>query len=164
MREIQSGEGNFYGNGPVINKKTCVRTPDAIPTSIEIKVRVISLLFDDEAIHLCAQRIDLEDVPSTPVMIRVDENLEVVIQILANIAAEFAGDDARRIRIEALNAKINGASRVQNPHFCFLSRWLALERLPLTKVRDRFRQLPKRILQSAIKFGGPLHRHSFCHP
>src|SRR5438876_4730305 len=163
MREIQSRERYFYGDGPAITDDTRVRAPHPIPTSIEIDVRVVFLLFDDQAIHLCPQRIDLEDVTSTPVMIRIDENLEVVIQILANIAAEFPGDDARRIRIETMNAKIDGVSRVQNPHFCFLSRWLALERFPLTKIRDRFCQLPKRIVQSAVKFGSSLHGHSLCH-
>src|SRR2546429_5624763 len=39
---------------------------------------------------------------------------------------------------------------VQNPHFRPFGRGLALVRFLLAKVRNRFRQLPKRIVQSPV--------------
>ena len=68
------------------------------------------MLFDDEPVHLCPEGIDLKHVRSAAVVIGIDEDFKMVVEVLAHVAAQFAGDDSRRIRIEAVNSKIDRMS------------------------------------------------------
>jgi hypothetical protein len=79
VREIQRGKGNFDGGGPAVAGDFCVRSPHAVPAGIEVGAETTALFGDDQAVNLSAQRIDLENVSVAPVMIGIDENLEMVV-------------------------------------------------------------------------------------
>src|SRR5215467_15432479 len=103
MSEIESRERYFYRSSPPVRPDTRFRCPNTIPTGIKVHAKTISLLFDDQAVHLRAERIHLKNIASTTVMIRIDEDFKVVVEILAHIAPEFAGDDSRRGGVETMN-------------------------------------------------------------
>ena len=110
MREVECGERNLDRCGPSIRADPSLRRPDAVPPGVEIHAGVVPLLFDDEPVHLCPERIDLKHVRSAAVVIGIDEDFKMVVEVLAHVAAQFAGDDSRRIRIEAVNSKIDRMS------------------------------------------------------
>ena len=82
--------------------------------------------------------IDLEYIASTAIVVGIDENFEVVVQVLAYVAAEFRRNDPGRLRVKAMNPKIDSAARVQNAHFRFFGSWFSFVRLTLVKIRDEF--------------------------
>lgn len=132
---------------PIPGQVTSVRTP---------------LLFHDEAIVLGSEEIYLEDVSTPTIVVRIDENLKMVVEVLTDIASQVGCDDSRGLRVVAMDPEINCMSRVESAHFR-LFRWqLPFVGLPLTKIGDRFGIEPKGIVQSAVQSWGMLHRH-FCH-
>ena len=76
----------------------------------------------------------------------------MVVQVLAYVASQFAGDNPRRVGIEAVNSEIHGMTRVQNAYFRPFRRRLSFVRFLLAKLRNRFRRLPERIVQRPIEF------------
>ena len=110
MREVERGEGNFDRCRPPIGPDSGFRCPNPVPPWIEICTVAVPLLFDDEPVHLRPERIDLKHVRSAAVVIGVDENFKMVVEVLAHVAAQFAGDDSRWIRIETVNSEIDRMS------------------------------------------------------
>src|SRR5258708_29732894 len=146
MSKIQCRERNFYGCRPPVSNPACLRRPDPIPPRVEISARAGALFLYDESIALSAKWIDLEHVSAAAIAIRVDENLEVIIQVLTNIAAQFGGGDARRLRLMAINPEIDGMSGVDNAYFRFLRWRLTFVRLALPKISNGFGRLPNGII------------------
>src|SRR5690349_3889595 len=84
-------------------------------------------------------------------MVRIDQDLEVVVQVLAHIAPQLGCHNFSRLGIVAMNPKIDGVPRVDNSNFGLLSRSLTLIWLLLAKFHHRLGGLPHRIVQSAVK-------------
>ena len=72
-------------------------------------------------------------------MIRINQDLEVIIQVLADIAPQLGGHDFARVGIVAMNSKVDGVPRVENSHFRPLRGGLAFVRLLLTEFRHPLR-------------------------
>src|SRR5438094_639992 len=80
-REIQRGEGNPNRGGPAGAGDPGLRCPNAIPSGV-IVLAFGAALFRDQAVALGAERIDLKNVSVAAIVRRVDQNLEIVIQVL----------------------------------------------------------------------------------
>ena len=96
-REIQRGKWNGNRGRPAGACDVCGRGPDTVPAGIEI-LFLRALFFGDQAIQLRAQRIDLEYVRVAAVACGVDGNLEIIVQILRQIATQLGGDNCRGAR------------------------------------------------------------------
>ena len=67
-------------------------------------------------------------------MAGIDNDLEIVIQFLADVAAEFSGEDALRMGVEAGNAEVDFALAVEDANFRLLRRRAPFKGLALPKV------------------------------
>ena len=109
------------------------------------------MLLDDQAVKLRAERIDLKNVRAATVVIRIDQDFEVIIQILAYVAPQFTCDDSQRLGIKAVNPEIDSVARIENAYFRSFRSRLSFVRFLLAKLRNRFRGLPERIVQRPIE-------------
>src|SRR5207245_10846429 len=126
-----------------------VGCPHAVPSRVTIaSATVCTLLFCDQSVSLRAQRISLENVGITPVVSRVDDDFEVVVQFLTDVPPQFSGDNPLGMGIEAGNAEIEFMLGVENADFGFVCGRLPLKRLSLPKCGDGGGLL----LQEAVKF------------
>ena len=82
--------------------------------------------------------IDFENVGATAIMVRIDQDFEVVVQVLAYVPPEFGRDDPRGLGGIAMNPELHGVSRVENAYFRLLGWRLSFVRLSLPKVGDGF--------------------------
>ena len=105
--------------------------------------------------------IDLEYVCATAIVIRIDQDFEVVVQVLAYVPPEFGRDDPRGHRVIAMNAEVYGVARVENAYFCLLGCWFTFIRLPLAKISNDFRRLPERIVQRPVELRSVIHSNGF---
>jgi hypothetical protein len=92
----------------------------------------------------------LEHVSIATIMSRVNDDLKVIVQFLADIPAQLGGDDAFGIGIEAGDAEIDVMLAVENANLRFFSRSLSLKGLSLAKVGNRRGLLPDGIIQCAV--------------
>src|SRR6266566_6866125 len=122
-----------------------------------------SVLLNDQAVMLGTQGIDLENVSITAIMSFVDQDLEVIIQVLIDIAAQFCCDNPRGFRVVAMNSKVDGCRSVDNANLGFFCRWLAFVRLALTKISDDLSGLPKRVVEASVEPWLMIHGNGFCH-
>src|SRR5437660_8834724 len=98
---------------PSIHHESCAPlTP--IPPSVEVASIRVSLLLHDEAIVLRTKGIEFENVGATTIMVRIDQDFEVVIQVLAHVAPQFGCDDPRRFRVIAINSEVHCVPGVQD--------------------------------------------------
>jgi hypothetical protein len=91
---------------------------------------------------LSAKGIDLEYVSPAAVMVRIDEDFEMIIQVLTDIAPKLGGDDPRGLSIKTMNSEVDGMRGIEDANLRFLGRWFTFAGFPLTKVGDRLRGLP----------------------
>ena len=68
---------------------------------------------------LCAERINCEAKGITAVVISVEEDLNLVVVGKTRVAYQFAGVDARSIRIEGVNADVKIFIVKENPYLRF---------------------------------------------
>ena len=83
-------------------------------------------------------------------MRRVNDDLEVIVQFLTDIAPQFGCDNPFRIRVKTRNAEIDFMLAIENADFTFFSGALPLERFPLQKVVNRSGMLPDGIIERSI--------------
>ena len=151
VSEIEGCEWNFYGRGPSVGSDACLGRPHSVPTPVEVSSICVSLLLDDEAIILRSKGIDLEDVCAPAIVVRIDQDFEVVVQVLAYVPPEFGRDDPRWLGVIAMNPEIHGVSRVQNAYFRLLGWRLAFAGFPLTELGNGFGGLPERVVQGSVE-------------
>src|SRR5215471_1446096 len=116
--EVESRERDGHDRGPAALIDFSARTPDAIPIRI-----VYPALICDQRISLCTQGVDREFVAAAPIMIRRDENGEVIVDTQIRIAPEFSGDDASGFAVIAGDQEIEGVLVIEHSHrspFCCL--------------------------------------------
>src|SRR5205085_536155 len=93
--QVERGKRDGDRCGPAGGRLASGGSPHSIPSGIEIAAS--ALFLHDQAVALRSQRVDLKDVSVAAVVRSVDDDLEIVIQILTEVAAEFAcGDPFRR--------------------------------------------------------------------
>src|SRR5258708_28760461 len=107
----------------------------------------VSLLLHDEAVVLGTKWIDLEYVGATAIVVRIDQDFEVVVQVLAYVPPEFGRDDPRWLGVIAMNPEIHGVSFVENPYFRPLAWQLAFVGFPWTELHNEFCGLPEQVVQ-----------------
>ena len=106
----------------------------------------------------------MKDVSIAAVAAGIYEDFEGVVEVLRQVAPELGCDNAFGFRIKTVDSKIDGAVRVQNPHFGLLRGCAAFVRLPLAEVRDRLRLLPKRVVECPIGARRSLDASRFGNP
>src|SRR5216683_6838038 len=153
LHEIQGGKWDSHGGRPTPFCNTGFGGPDSVPSRVAIaSAGICALLFGNQSVALRAQRINLKHVRIAPVVSRVDDDLEVVIQFLADIPSQFGCNNPFRIRVKARNAEIDFMLAVEDADFGFLGRCLPLKWLALQKVGNRAGLLPCGIIERAIQF------------
>src|SRR5439155_13120038 len=83
--EVQGREGNLHSGCPAIIGDACLRGPNAVPSWIAI-LQLIRLLVCNESVSLCPQGVDLEDVGIAAIVPGINDDLEVIVQLLGDIA------------------------------------------------------------------------------
>jgi hypothetical protein len=96
------------------------------------------LLLHDKTIVLGAQGINPEGVGATAIMVRVDEDFEMIIQVLTHIAPEFRCDNPSGLGIMAIDSEVYSVRRVENAYFRLLGWQPTFVGFPLPKIGDRF--------------------------
>ena len=125
LHEIQAGKRNSHGRRPTLFRDSRFRSPNPIPSRVAIaSATICALLFGNQSVSLCAQGINLEYVGVAAIVSRVDEDFEIVIQLLADVAPQLGGDDRLGIGIEAGDAEIHFVLCVEDTDFRFFSRRL----------------------------------------
>ena len=81
----------------------------------------------------------------------IDDDLEVVVEFLADVPAQFGGNNSIGIGVEATDAEIDFMFAVKNPDLGFLGRRLAFKGFSLEKVVDGWGHLPERIIERAVQ-------------
>jgi len=119
------------------------------------------LLLHDEAIILRSKWVDLEDVCAPAIVVRIDQDFEVVVQVLAYVPPEFGRDDPRGLGVIAMNPEIYGVSRVENAYFRLLGWRLAFVGFPLTELGNGFGGSPERVVQGSVELGRVIGRGCF---
>src|SRR5437667_3721705 len=151
LHEVQRRKRNSHRGRPALLCDTTFGCPNAVPAGVPIsRTAICALLFGNQSIALGPQRIDLKHVGITSVMRRVNDDLEVIVQFLTDIAPQFGRDDPFRIRVEARNAEIDFMLAVENADFGFFSRGLPLKGFPLQKVVNRTGLLPDGIVECSV--------------
>ena len=73
--EIQGRKGDFYRCSPAMRGDP---SPNSVPSRIQVSTGRIALLLHDQAVGLSAERVNLKNIGTTTIMVRVDQNLEVM--------------------------------------------------------------------------------------
>src|SRR5215469_11661627 len=91
LHEVQSRKGNCDCGGPALRRDSSFRGPYPIPPGITVAcARVGTLFFCDQRVALRPQWIDLEYVRIAAIVRRIDDDLEVVVEFLADIPPELS--------------------------------------------------------------------------
>src|SRR5215471_11017247 len=107
-------------------------SPNSIPPGIAIsEAGVGSLLLRDQRISLGAKWVDLENIGIAAVVCRIDDDLEVIVQFLADVSSQLRGHDTGGVRIEAGDSKENCGSGVKGSNLRLFGRFLSLKWLSL---------------------------------
>ena len=131
--------------------------PYSVPSGVSIIIGAAILLFCDQGVSLCAQRVDLKNVRVTSIVRGIDDDLEVVIQMLGGVATQFGGYDLPRIRVEARYAEVDSMFCVKHANLGALGRRLSLVWLALQEVCYRSCLLPQGIVQRAVQLWSTIH-------
>jgi hypothetical protein len=119
------------------------------------------LLLHDEAVVLGTERIDLEYIGSTTIVVRINQDFEVVVLVLAYVPPEFGRDDPRGFRVIAMNAEVHGVSSVENAYFRLLGWRLAFVGFSLTELGNGFSGLPERVVQGSVELWSMIDMRCF---
>src|SRR5690242_13015747 len=95
-------------------------------------------------------------------MVRTNENLEVIVQVLAYIAAQFCRDDSGGHGIVTMNPIINSSPGEEDTHFRAFGGRFTLLGLALPKIRDYGRGCPDRVVQCAVQLWRTVNARCFC--
>jgi hypothetical protein len=106
----------------------------------------------DEPVVLRTEGIHLKYISSTTIVVGIDQDFEVVVQLLADVAAQFGCNDPGGLRVKTMNPKIDSTACVENPNFRFFSGGFSFVRLSLVKIRDPLWQSAKLIIVDARCF------------
>src|SRR5215470_8809730 len=118
LHEVQCGKWNGNRGSPPVFVDTRFRGPYAVPTGIAVaRARISALLFCDQRVPLRAQRIDLKHVGIAPIMGGVNDDLEIVVQLLAHVAPQFGCNDALRIGVGTRYAEVDFVLAIKNADF-----------------------------------------------
>lgn len=93
----------------------------------------------------------------------VDQDLKVVIEILADVASQLRRDNPCVLGV-ATDSEVHGAPRIKNSYFGFFRRCLAFTWFALAKIAHGLCSLPERIVQSSIQPRRTFNAYSFRHP
>jgi hypothetical protein len=151
LSEIEGREWNFYGRGPSVGSDARLGRPYTVPPPVEVGSVCVSLLLHDKTVVLGTKGMDLEYIGSTAIVVRIDQDFEVVVQVLAYVAAELRRDNPGRLRVVGMNPEIRGMPRVENAYFCLLRWRLAFVRFSLTELGNGFGGLPERVVQGSVE-------------
>ncbi len=138
-------------------------SPHTIPTRIEIGSFRPALLLDNQAVALCSQGIDFENITAAPVMIGIDQNLEVIVQALAHIASQFRRYDAGWRGIVAMNPKIGRVPGVEDTHLGLFGGRFTFLRLSLPKISNGLGGLPERIVECTVQARRSVYPNCLSH-
>src|SRR5260370_21551891 len=124
--EVQSRKRNRDGGRPAAFRQTSFRGPYPVPPGIAVaRARVCALLFRNQRVALCPQRINLEYVRVPPVVSRVDDDFKVVIQFLTDVPAQLGRNDPTWIGVETGDTEVDLVLVVENADFGVFSRRLS---------------------------------------
>src|SRR6266568_1263068 len=158
LHEVQRGKRNGDGGRPALFCDASLGSPHAVPAGVAVpSVCICALFLGNQSIPLSAQGIYLKHVRVTPVMRRVNDDFEIVIQLLTDITPQFGGDDPFRVSVEASDAEIDFVPVVKDADLGFLSRWLSFKWLPLQKVGNRRGVLPRGIVKRPVQSWGSVN-------
>src|SRR6266566_6401299 len=135
---------------------------EEISTRVEISSIGAALLLHNETIVLGAKCVDLEHVCSAAIVVRIDEDFEVVVQVLAHVPAKFRSDDPRGLGVKAMNPEIHGMPSVDNAYLRLLGWCLTFVGLTLAKISDGVRRLPNQVIQGSVEPWGLVDAGCFC--
>ena len=104
--------------------------PIAIPIAV-----IGSPLVGEHQIALRPKGIDREKEAILPIIVRVEQDLNIVIAADFGISSHVVCDKLRGVRDEAFKAKVDALVRVDNPHDCLFGArhpvvWVALYKTP----------------------------------
>jgi len=116
------------------------------------------LLFGNKGIALCAERVHLKYIGIATVGGGVDDDFEVVVQMLGDIATQFGGDDLLWFGVKTRNSEINGVLCIENANFSAFRWLLAFVGFALQKIRDGSGLLPQRIVECAVELWRSIDR------
>jgi hypothetical protein len=92
---------------------------------------------------------------------RVDDDFEIVVQFLADVASQFRRDDPFWIGVEANHAKVDIVLIIENTNYGFLGRRLPFKRLSLQKIGYGAGRLPLAVVQCSVKSWPPFNASCF---
>lgn len=93
---------------------------------------------------------------------RVDDDLEVVVQLLTDVPAQLRRHDSLGIGVEAGDAEIDFVLGVKNTDFRHFRRGLPLITLALDEVVNRNGLEPEWIIQYAVQLRGTINASCLC--
>ena len=139
-REPQLAERNAELGGPALGVARNGDVPHRVPRVVFFGV------VEDVGVALHAGRVDLEDEPGAPVVIRVDADGNPVRRRPGVAARELRGD-AARLAVERAHADVDGVVGVGDAHLGALARGLAFVRIPLGELAHHGRGGPHGLVQ-----------------
>src|SRR6516164_8252806 len=131
--------------------------PYSVASGVSIIIGAAILLFCDQGVSLCAQRVDLKNVRVTSIVRGIDDDLEVVIQMLCGVAPQLGGHDFPRLRVEARYTEVHCMFCIKDANLGALGRGLSFVWLSLQEVGYRSCLLPQGIVQGAVQLWSTIH-------
>ena len=133
--EIESAERNVERCSPAVGSDLCGGSPKAVPARVNDGIaRERRLLFDNAAVALRAQGIDLKNVGVAMAESGVNGDGEIVVEILRQVAAKLGGDDGARAGVVAMDSDVKMARVVEDADFGVFRGGLGFEGFALTEV------------------------------
>jgi len=107
--------------------------------------------FDDAAVALRAERVDLENVSVAMAESGIDGDGEIVVEVLRKVAAKLRGDDGVWGGVVTMNADVEVAGVIEDANFGFFGGGLGFERLTLAEIGDKRSGGPERVVERAVE-------------
>ena len=122
-----------------------------IPDSVPVFVSAVA------AVHNChvfarTERIDPEEEPTTPVVVSIQQDEDVVVIPQHRIAAHLISDNFRRFRFRAEEPEIEVFRIVKDAHLCRFCQRRAFIGFKLRQLPNRHRVLPILFREFPINF------------
>src|SRR3954471_16972757 len=151
-REAQLAVGNANLRCPPVTVDVCRRLPDRIPR------RVAAGVADPDVIRLLASWVYLEEGATQVIVVRVDDELEVIGGEVRVAPHEPRRDTARAERIVELRADVQRVGVEEEAYFAPLGRGLPLVWIELREFGDRPCRGPRRFVEPAIEHDASTER------
>src|SRR3954462_14661964 len=140
-REAQLTVGNANLRRPPVAVDVCRRLPDRIPR------RIAAGRADADVVRLRARRVHLEEGATQVIVVRVDDELEVIRGEVRVTPHEPRRDTARAERIVELRADVQRVGVEEEAYFAPLGRGLPLVWIELREFGDRPCRGPRRFVE-----------------